>query len=106
MSAKKPGVEVPPIHRRLLEEAELRRIADWINQKASAGDPCPVCHSGPSEVQQSLAPLPGGISPDGEPGWLYPCAVTVCVNCGFTRFFNVITMGLLEPYYRKDGKDG
>lgn len=90
--------------RRLTPE-ELLQAKTWINEKAyRKGDPCQVCESPLSEIQSTLANVPGGVSPiDLESGWIYPSVVTLCTNCGYTRYFNAIIMGLVPRYQAPSG---
>jgi len=104
----KPGEIVPPEYHRLLTREELARATDWINQKAvKPNDGCQICDSPHSEVQPGFAPLPGGVSPFGDGmGWLHPCIVTICQNCGFMRYFNAVVMGFLPGYQPKGEENG
>lgn len=89
-----------PAFYRLLTLDEINRATAWVNEKAArAGDPCQVCDSQHSLVQPSLGAMPGGLSPfDGVTSWIHPCVIVVCQNCGFIRYFNAITVGLVEGY--------
>lgn len=96
-----PGNEVPSLPysgtERLLTDDERLRAARWINGKAKAkNDSCLVC-GGRSLIAPSLINMPGGVAADGFSPWSYPCVATICVECGFTRYFNAFVMGLLAP---------
>lgn len=88
----------------ILNLGEMTRVAAWINAKTPDGkDDCVVCHGGPSQVQRSLAMLPGGTGPDGSDDYGYPSIVTICLNCGFTRYFNAVVAGVvMDPSKRAE----
>lgn len=105
----KPGDIVLPITNRKMTVEEINQATEWINKKSvRKSDECPVCDSPHNLVQPTMAPMPGGVDPfDGTSGWVYPSIVTVCFNCGFTRHFNAVVMGM-APGAQADagGNDG
>lgn len=104
-----PGDIAVPLWERLLTPTEIHAATKWINDhSAREGDPCPVCDSPNSVVQQSVAAMPGGVSPYHEgQSWILPSVVVICQNCAYTRYFNAIVMGLTEAYRPLgEGTDG
>lgn len=95
-----------PITQRLLTAEEVQKATDWINEKAAReGDPCQICDSPHSIVQPSIAAMPGGLNPfDPSLNWVHPAIVVACMNCGYIRYFNAITIGLMQGYRPSETK--
>jgi hypothetical protein len=99
--APKPGDVVPTVTSglpRLLTPDEMNSAVAWINSHArSTNDGCQVCGDPNNSVQPSIVKLDGGINPHNPSStWMYPSIITICNNCGFTRHFNAIVMGLFS----------
>jgi hypothetical protein len=82
-----------------LTHEETKKITDWIFQHWKAqSKTCPVCTSNAWTVGPYLVDVrsrvPGGGVIVGGP--VYPEAVLVCLVCGYTMFFNALTMGVVK----------
>jgi hypothetical protein len=84
----------------------MRQFLQDLYMFASAAPPQPVMNrqyysgvAGQSPGPGQLTPAWGSNSnaywPDPEPAAL-PCICVVCMNCGFTEFYNVHVLGLAE----------
>jgi predicted nucleic-acid-binding Zn-ribbon protein len=102
--AKQPEVKSRKAPLRLLKDKDFDHVAEFINKRAKGGesDPCQVCGSAEAYIQPSTVTLDAGISEDGRPSG-FPSIVTICYNCGFTRYFNALILGLsLEGNEERD----
>ena len=104
MTEEDPKPEATPLPLQIptvkLSLEEAAAVSDHINRKAvSPNDACPVCASPLNSVLEDVykvdvIPLASPLSPLSQ-----PLLSTVCVSCGFVRFFNrLIVDRLIQEY--------
>ncbi|WP_262694466.1 hypothetical protein [Kordiimonas aquimaris] len=81
----------------MLSKTEKQKIADFLNKRAPNGGICKECGSNKMSIAdhivQPIIANEGGLTIGGPS---YPQVMVVCNNCGSTRYFNAVVMGLLE----------
>ena len=95
-----------PDERGKLSPAEERTVVQWLKDSGwTDANICPISlHAEWSISEHIVFPITyagGAIRLGGE---VVPFVMVRCEDCGYTRFFNAVMMGLLPP--SKDGKDG
>ena len=81
-----------------LNESQKKQFLHWLKAKRKDSEICPVCHQknwGLSDSVSELRNFAGGKLAVG--GTIIPLLCAVCTNCGYTRLFNAITIGIVEP---------
>lgn len=76
--------------------AEKARTAAWVNEKWVAADKsCPICTTNNWTVDQvvELRPYRGGLITGHTT--TFPAAQVICINCGYTHFFNAVVAGVV-----------
>ena len=80
---------------RNLTVGEATAVIEWINSKSiHPDDACLVCGSSHSSVVPAVVGLTGGPGAYPSSRTVLPSVLCVCRNCGFTRLFNAIVMGI------------
>jgi predicted nucleic-acid-binding Zn-ribbon protein len=79
-----------------LSDEEADRCINWVNEKASAkDDACSVCGSPDNYIDDRMLRVQS--TPDASGLVLsVPLVFSTCRNCGYTRFFNAGTIGLVS----------
>jgi len=79
-----------------LTEEEKRKISDWFRERWKLPATCPICGTMNWTIGEHLVqPLTfsgGGISVGGI---TYPQVMLISTDCGYTRLFNAVMLGLL-----------
>ncbi len=87
----------------MLDGKQKQKIVDFLNEKAPRVGSCPECGSQKmtlgDHVVQPMNASAGGVSIGGPS---YPQIMIVCENCGHTKYFNAVVIGILD----EGGKDG
>ena len=107
----KPSAQLekqPPDASRMTDD-EMNRVVELINGKRAGAEdrPCPHCDANawllaPHTVTPiRLRRLTGGMELGGP---VYPHAMIICTNCGYTRHFNLVVLGLEQ--YQVSEQDG
>ncbi|HYK77974.1 MAG TPA: hypothetical protein VEU95_00005 [Micropepsaceae bacterium] len=108
---------VPPIPGTWTSE-QMDHALEWLNNKFPKASVCHECDHDTIIAHFPVAPLRyvdgRGVLLGGGP--LMPMLAVVCPNCGSTRFFNAMIMGLMksdapkvattEPAKTEGGEDG
>lgn len=96
--AKEPKKEDKPNNRVNLTDEESKNLIEKLN-KLNPDFKCTFCnHEDHGLGGQLVHPISVLIKPDGNYGTpvsgpIYPCAVIICNNCGYTRLFNTHILG-------------
>lgn len=72
-------------------EYDIDKAVQLVSHKVKGDGTCPVC----SAKSWDFEPLMGLPTADG--GGSLRLLPMVCVECGYTRFFSAVTLGLIEP---------
>ncbi|HHF7349625.1 TPA: hypothetical protein ACPSKE_002835 [Legionella feeleii] len=78
------------------DKEKQKKAMDWINSKWLMKT-CDVCQHNRWEVSDFIIASPrfeGGISLGA--GVVAPHIMLTCINCGNTKFFNAVIMGIVE----------
>jgi predicted nucleic-acid-binding Zn-ribbon protein len=87
-------MEQSRLPKELTEEQRLK-IATWLSTKDKS-QKCPVCNeiAWVTESRFGCAPV-YAVGTGMDFSYVHPFVVVVCTNCGYTRLFNAVIMGLL-----------
>lgn len=103
-----PGV--PVVLQVKLTPEERSAVTTHINQKAKdPQDSCPVCGDPNNIVLEDCYAVPVQTNVAGFGGHFQPLASTVCGNCGYVRFFNLLVVRKIlsgEEVMESGGQDG
>lgn len=92
-----------------LTAIERSEVTDHINRKAAhPQDACPVCGSPRNFVLEDIYRTDVVASHPVNTAAYQPLTATLCMNCGFVRFFNlhIVRMLIKEERERAEGGDG
>lgn len=84
-----------------LSTEQKQEILKVLGQKWIGRRECPVCTTNAWELSEhattpvTLNGLTGDLQIFG-PGTIYPQVGLICTNCGFTRQFNLVVLGLMK----------
>lgn len=101
-----PEEPKPPLQDKLTA-AERSEVTDHINRKAAhPQDACPVCASPRNFVLEDIYRTDVVAANPVTTTAYQPLTATLCLNCGFVRFFNLnLVRKLIEEEREKAGGD-
>jgi hypothetical protein len=88
---------------RPFDAATKLKIEQWLKEK-NVKTRCPACDGDQYTIEDNLGCLPSGelvsLGPRGmaagaDLSHLFPFVLLLCDNCGYTRLFNSVSMGLV-----------
>lgn len=74
-------------------EVDFNRIAQILEEKWPEPRKCPICSNENWDISNRIFTLRGVFKLSEA----YPVVAVTCTNCGFSRFFNLIVLGILKP---------
>ena len=90
----------------IMTPEDLAKAKEWIADKRDT-PACPVCRSDRWSIEDSMTACPVYKYPVGTSfGPIYPFVLAICENCGYTEFFNAVSMGFQEGAEEGGQQDG
>lgn len=88
-----------------LTQAQKDAAVAFINERWAGDKACPVCLTAKwSLSDHTVTPLNVTGNVIHGSGVTYPMVMAVCTNCGNTRFFNAVLMGILDMSWQEEAE--
>ena len=83
-----------------MEQKEINKTIEFVNEKWGKDFKCPFCHADKFTITNSIYQLPAFNKTDvgfmNRDNTVLPVIPLACENCGYTVFINAIICGVLK----------